>query len=449
MKTATITRPTTQNDRIAKFTLLVAIILLPLFMSAQNLTTNSSFNNSSTGWTSSCSVEVNPETTYGGTNASNYVTEIDMERCLDQNICIMPGATYVLSFRATRRIDANTPNNPGISIKVRGVNTNFNYVNSTKSYNNNTWSWTTETFTFSVPANSSDKSVNLHIQDNNGHSTYGVILDDIEMHLQTDMAITGNTTAVVNSTNAYAVSNSPAAGITYNWSFGANSTPATATVAAPSTKWTTEGSKIVSVAISNASCLVTTLNATVVVTGSLPLHFTSFTGIIKDNKAALSWSTTNEVNNNFFVVERSLNGRNFDSVGRVQAGNNSSNTYSFNENNTNATSYYRVKQVDINGAYTFSAVITVKNTGSNAAVTVYPTQAISTINYVLSSEAPATVTVQVYNITGQPVMSQQATLMQGLNVRSMDVSMLAKGSYVLRIQIPAAGVTLVKQFSKL
>ncbi|AEW01492.1 hypothetical protein A4D02_05735 [Niastella koreensis] len=447
MKTTTNTKPSTQNDLIAKFTLLAAIILLPLFMSAQNLVTNSSFSNSSTGWTSSCSVEVNPESVYGGSSTTNNVTEIDMERCLDQNVCIVPGATYVLSFRASRRIDASTPSNPGIAIKVKGVNSNTTYVNQTKSYSNTSWSWSSQTYTFT--AGSSDKSVNIHIQDNNSHSTYGVIVDDIELHPQSDMAISGNTTAVVNTTNAYSVSNSPASGITYNWSFGASSTPATSTAATPSTKWTTEGSKSVSVAISNASCLVTTLSATVIVSGSLPLNFTSFTGINKDNKAALSWSTANEVNNNFFIVERSLNGRNFDSVGRVQAGANTSNTYSFNENNTNATSYYRVKQVDVNGAYTYSTVITLKNTGSNKDVTVYPTQATSTINYVLSSEAPATVTVQVYNITGQPVISQQATLMQGLNVRAVNVSTLAKGSYVLRMQIPAAGVTLVKQFSKL
>jgi len=448
MKTITHSKPATQNYLIAKLTLVLAIILLPLFMKAQNLITNSSFNNGSTGWTNSCSVEVNPETTYGGSNASNNVTEVDMQRCLDQNICIIPGATYVLSFKATRDINAATPNNPGIAIKIRGVNTNFNYLNQTKSYNNTTFSWTTETFTFTVPVGSTDKSVNLHIQDNNGNSTYGVVMDDIEMHPQIDMAISGNTLAIVNSTNAYAVSNSPSSGITYNWSLGANATSATSTAATPSTQWTASGSKSVSVAISNSSCLVTTLSTTVVVTGSLPLTFTSFTGIIKDNKAALSWSTTNEVNNNFFIVERSLNGRNFDSVGQVQAGSHTSNTYSFNENNTNVTSYYRLKQVDISGTYTYSAVITLKNTGSNKEVTVYPTQATSTINYVLSSEAPASVIVQVYTITGQPVISQHATLAQGLNVRAVNVSGLVNGEYFLKLVIPASGFTTVKQFLK-
>jgi len=98
MKTVTNSIPTKQNDLIAKITLVLAILLWPFCMSAQNLTTNSSFSNGSTGWTGSCSVEVNPETVYGGLNASNNVTEIDEERCLDQNVCIMAGVTYKLTF---------------------------------------------------------------------------------------------------------------------------------------------------------------------------------------------------------------------------------------------------------------------------------------------------------------------------------------------------------------
>jgi hypothetical protein len=446
MKTVTISRPV-KNEATQKIALLIAMILLPFFMWAQNLATNSSFDDGTSGWTGSCSVEVNPETVYGGTSASNNVTEIDMERCLDQTICIMPGVTYKLSFRATRRPDANTPNTAGISIKVKGVNSHTTYVSNTKNYNNNSWGWSTESYTFT--AGNSDKSVNIHIQDYNSHSTYGVIMDDIELHPQSDMAISGSNVATVNLSYSYAVSNSPSSGITYNWNMGANATTATSTSATPSTKWTAIGNKNMTVAISNASCVVTTLSNTVLVTSLLPVNFTSFTGVIKDNKAALTWTTANEENNHFFVVERSVNGRNYDSVGRVQAGSSTRNTYAFSENNTNAISYYRLKQVDINGSYVYSPVITLKNTGSSKDMTVYPSQATSTIQYVVTSEVSATALVQVYNMTGQPVMSQQEVLQQGLNIRSLNVSLLATGAYILKLQIPARGVAFVKQFSRL
>lgn len=446
MKTSTNPTPS-KNIAIRKITLLLAMILLPFFMWAQNLVTNSSFSDGAAGWTGSCSVEVNPETVYGGTNASNNVTEIDMERCLDQNICVMPGVTYKLSFRATRRPDANTPNTVGFAIKVKGVNSNSTYVSQTLNYNNNSWNWTTTTYTFT--AGHSDRSVNIHIQDNNSHSTYGVILDDIELHPHSEMAISGTTVATINTSYSYAVSNSPSTGITYNWSMGADATQATSTSATPSTKWTTAGAKNVTVAISNSSCVVTTLSSTVLVAGILPVNFTSFTGVIRDNKAALNWTTAHEENNSFFVVERSVNGRSYDSVGRVQAGSSARNTYSFSENNTNAISYYRLKQVDFSGSYVYSQVITLKNTGSNKDITVYPSQAASTIQYVVSSETGTAATVQVYNINGQPVISRKEVLQQGLNIRTLNVSSLATGAYFLKLQMPVSGVSYVKQFSKL
>jgi len=75
-------------------------------------------------------------------------------------------------------------------------------------------------------------------------------------------------------------------------------------------------------------------------------------------------------------------------------------------------------------------------------MTVYPTQATSTIHYIVSNEAAAAVTVQVYTTTGQPVISQKEVLQVGLNVRSLNVSNLAKGSYILKVQV--SGNNLVK-----
>lgn len=449
MKTATTPNPSKQSSHFSTIVLVFAGLLFPFFVSAQNLITNSSFTNGTTGWSSSCSMEVYDETVYGGSNSSNNVTEIDRERCLDQNICIMPGITYTLTFKGTRRIDGSTPSTVGIVMQVKGVNSNTYYVNQTKTYNNSSWSWATQTYSFTIPANSSDKTVNIHIQDNNNHATYGVILDDIELHPQTDMAISGATTATVGSAYNYSVSNSPASGISYNWSMGANATTATSSSATPSTSWTAAGSKSLNVTISNSSCVVTSLSSAVTVTSVLPVTFTNFTGIIKDNKAALTWSTSHEEGNNYFVIERSATGRNYDSVGRVQAGSNLSNTYAFTENNTNTISYYRLKQVDISGTYVYSAVITLKNAGSNKEMTVYPTQATSTIQYVVSNEAPATAIVQVFNITGQPMITNKEVLQQGVTIKSLNVSHLATGAYILKLQIPATGVTTVKQFQKL
>jgi hypothetical protein len=449
MKTATTPNPSKTNPSMSKIGLIIASLLMPVFVSAQNLVTNADFSNGSTSWASSCSVEIYSETVYGGSNASNSVTEIDEETCIDQDVCIMAGVTYSLSFKGSRRTAGGAPSSVGVSIKIKGVHTGTTYVNQNKSYTNTSFNLSTQTYTFTVPANSNERKINIHIKDDNNHTTLGAILDDIELHPQTDMAISGATSAVIGTTYNYSVSNSPSSGITYNWDMGANANNATSTSATPSTSWSATGNKNLSVTISNSTCVVTSLSAAVVVTGVLPVTFTNFTGIIKDNKAALTWSTSHEENNSYFVIEHSVNGRTYDSAGRVQAGANLTNTYSFTENNTNAISYYRLKQVDINGTYIYSPVITLKNTGSNQEMTIYPTQATSTIQYVVSNNAQVTATVQVFTIAGQPVISQKEVLQKGISIKSLNVSKLASGAYLLKLQIPATGVSAIKQFQKL
>src|SRR4051794_1979145 len=70
---------------------------------AQNLVTNSSFTGgSSSGWSTGSSIEVNPQTTYGGPSSTIYVTEIDVERTINQQVCVLPGLTYTFTYLASR-----------------------------------------------------------------------------------------------------------------------------------------------------------------------------------------------------------------------------------------------------------------------------------------------------------------------------------------------------------
>src|SRR5687767_4468099 len=81
-----------------------------------NLITNPDFSGGSTGWSTNCTIEINPETVYGGSVSSNRVTEIDTERCLYQDVTITPGTIYTLSYRAARRIGGPTPATVGVNV---------------------------------------------------------------------------------------------------------------------------------------------------------------------------------------------------------------------------------------------------------------------------------------------------------------------------------------------
>ncbi|MBO9700393.1 MAG: T9SS type A sorting domain-containing protein [Sporocytophaga sp.] len=96
----------------------------------------------------------------------------------------------------------------------------------------------------------------------------------------------------------------------------------------------------------------------------LPVTFLSFEGQHENGRNVLSWSTLNEINNDRFIIERSINGREFELVGVVKGSGNTSSIseYYFSDIELNEYAYYyRVKQVDVNGMFMFSSVIQIEN----------------------------------------------------------------------------------------
>lgn len=102
-----------------------------------------------------------------------------------------------------------------------------------------------------------------------------------------------------------------------------------------------------------------------------------FTPLAKNNKVELSWSTLQEVNNGYFVIEYSTDGSHFTGIGQLAGQGNSSLTshYTFwhNTPNLNKTNFYRIKQVDMDGKATYSVTRSVQFTnGKVKQVTSYP-----------------------------------------------------------------------------
>ncbi|HBS87203.1 MAG: hypothetical protein A2W91_03210 [Bacteroidetes bacterium GWF2_38_335] len=111
--------------------------------------------------------------------------------------------------------------------------------------------------------------------------------------------------------------------------------------------------------------------------GALPVELGSFTCSSSENGVELNWSTYSEINNDFFEVQRSINGLDFQKIGKV-SGNGNSNSYieyTFTDGETPAgTVYYRLKQTDYDGKYEYSEIIaaTVSANKNNCVVKVIP-----------------------------------------------------------------------------
>lgn len=163
--------------------------------------------------------------------------------------------------------------------------------------------------------------------------------------------------------------------------------------------------------------------------GPLPVSFVSFTAEKKLSDALLKWSTTNEVNNAFFEIEYSIDGRNFSKAGTVAAANNGSvaNSYSFMVKDLTAGKYYfRIKQVDKDGQFDYSKTITLE-IDNKVAVSLYPNPVKDQLNIYTAKNIYNT--AYIINSTGKILKTITLTA----STTQVDVSSLSTGIYFVRL----------------
>ncbi|MEO6314054.1 MAG: FG-GAP-like repeat-containing protein [Chitinophagaceae bacterium] len=109
---------------------------------------------------------------------------------------------------------------------------------------------------------------------------------------------------------------------------------------------------------------------------ALPLTLLSFNARQVNGNLVLNWVSTNERNTSFFLVERSLDGTRFESIGKVLARNSSGeNAYLFTDSAAFSSTvvYYRLRQVDLDDKFVYAAVLTVRGVNTTrGGVTVFP-----------------------------------------------------------------------------
>jgi len=168
----------------------------------------------------------------------------------------------------------------------------------------------------------------------------------------------------------------------------------------------------------------------------LPIELLSFTGKCETNKNTLKWETATETNNDFFTIERSINGQDFTVIGTV-AGAINSNTvipYEFTDENTfPVTVYYRLTQTDLNGKYEVFATIAVEGCEGGIDVDVIN---IYTYNYkdvIVSVLATADkdYTATLYDVTGKLIINTSLHAAKGANHFTLTSKRLATGVYMV------------------
>jgi hypothetical protein len=226
----------------------------------------------------------------------------------------------------------------------------------------------------------------------------------------------------------------------------------------PSTGGSSDGHSDVSLV--NSICSVTGVNPlagglgeghsalqTVVVScAALPIELLSFYGNNQGKINMLYWTTASQTNNDYFTLEHSVDAQNFDGIGTVNGAGTSSQkmSYSLPDNNPYPITYYRLKQTDFDGKFTYSQMISIA-INSIDIISIYPNPSSTTISYIISSMEDTQVKIDLIDVLGRSIVTQTQSVLQGINNFSLSVSNLSDGSYLLMAKTSTGSYRIQKQ----
>jgi hypothetical protein len=175
------------------------------------------------------------------------------------------------------------------------------------------------------------------------------------------------------------------------------------------------------------------------VDNTLPVSLIAFTALVlEDGSVSLVWQTVAEINNAYFVIERSKDGQTFEPIGNIAGKGTYTqlSTYQFSDPAAGyGITYYRLKQVDFNGAYTYSPLKEVTITSANV-IAIVPNPNSGSFTVTASNKGHYTITIS--SVLGQPLYQWSVNAEAALE-KSFETS-LSTGTYLIQITSEEAQV---------
>ncbi len=185
---------------------------------------------------------------------------------------------------------------------------------------------------------------------------------------------------------------------------------------------------------------------------TLPVKLISFEGKISEKDNILFWQTATEQNTNFFEIQRSYDGINFDAIGKVSATGNSNiiQNYNFTDKNVSASTYYRLHIVDFDGKFENSNTVYLNRSSkdnsikgiSNINLFPNPTNGAFEVSY--ENNNAETIIFELTNHIGQRIFTSKKTQTQGLQTVQFDLSAMPSGFYILAIDDTSGKRTVLR-----
>lgn len=164
----------------------------------------------------------------------------------------------------------------------------------------------------------------------------------------------------------------------------------------------------------------------------LPVKWLNINVQNEKNKNKIYWQTATEINNDYFEVQRSMDGKDYTSVGQVKGSGNTSETtqYEFTDESIKAGNayYYRVKQTDFDGKYDYSPIVAIRN-DNNTTYEITPNPFHDFLTFTVSNQDQENEIINIFNLQGTNV--KQFKNING----TVDTSDLLPGIYFIKLPL--------------
>ena len=176
----------------------------------------------------------------------------------------------------------------------------------------------------------------------------------------------------------------------------------------------------------------------------LPIELSSFESKITNNGVELSWSSASELNNDGFEIQKSTDGVDWTNIGFVKGAGttNIAQSYAFlDDAPVEGINYYRLKQLDFDGNFEYSHVVTANMNLKYLSgfkfigIAPNPTKIEGRTYFTIDAdEQNLPLTIQIFATNGQLLKEQENSLAYGKNTVEMDLSSLSSGTYFVRVK---------------
>ncbi|MFY7964446.1 MAG: T9SS type A sorting domain-containing protein, partial [Chitinophagaceae bacterium] len=178
---------------------------------------------------------------------------------------------------------------------------------------------------------------------------------------------------------------------------------------------------------------------------NVPVKLLNFDATLTTNRTVkIEWKTTNEVDNKMFVVEKSFDGVSFSILQNVDSKNSTAvNNYEIIDAKPNeGVNYYRLKQIDLNGKYTYSNVIAINiETYENNSFSIYPNPTFDMVQLNINSTAKSKASIAIFDVTGREIKFVNVDVVKGFQTQQLFTNQLKQGSYYIKMNINNQTIT--------